>query len=236
MSELLDLEPYSFLDYGCSDGRSIELGIRRLGGERGLGVDINPEKVTQARERGYDAIELDATRMPRCRGTVDFAILSHFLEHLAGIRDASRCIRHAIGVSTRYVYIQQPWFDSDPYLFRKGLKLYWSDWSGHTNRMTALEFHIVLWPLLQQGRIVRYCIYGRDRIESSGSVDVHTLASPCDSSVWSPDVHPAKPSIVFDEPVFRETIVIVALRDAAEIEEVVARVKPPELLLDSEKL
>lgn len=236
MSESLDLEPYDFLDYGCSDGRSLELAVRALGGVRGLGLDSSTAKVEQARARGHDAIEVDATRMPKCRGTVDFAILSHFLEHLPGVRDASRCIRHAIGVSRRYVYVQQPWFDSDFHLLRRGLKLYWSDWVGHTNRMTTLSFHSILQPLLTQGRIARYCIYGRDRIESSQSPDVHPLASPPDAPAWNPEVHPPRPEVVFDEPVYREIVVIVAVKDRSVVEEVCARVKPAERLLDSDAI
>ncbi|MFO0687838.1 MAG: class I SAM-dependent methyltransferase [Myxococcota bacterium] len=167
MQDVLDLEPYDFLDYGCSDGRSLELAVHGLGGVRGLGLDSSTEKVEQAKTRGHDAIEVDATRMPKCRGSVAFAILSHFLEHLPGVRDASRCLRHAIGVSQRFVYVQQPWFDSDFHLFRRGLKLYWSNWTGHTNRMTTLAFHSILQPLVRQSRLARYCLYGRDRIASS---------------------------------------------------------------------
>ncbi len=45
----VDLSAYDFVDFGCSSGDSIAFGKNHLGGHRGLGRDINPNKVGAAR-------------------------------------------------------------------------------------------------------------------------------------------------------------------------------------------
>ena len=236
MTEPIDLRPYQFIDFGCSSGGSSDLARKKLGGDRGLGLDIDPVKVALARKAGHDVLEVDATKLPAVKGRVQFSVMSHFLEHLPSFEAARKCINNAVSLSNRYVYIQQPWFDSDPYLFRNGLKLYWSDWSGHPNRMTTLEFHCILWQLLERSRIVRYCIYGRQAIETSGNRDVHPLESPVNSKDWTEGAHLSKKEIVFTEPVFREIVVILAVKDPAVIEKVESRVKRSQKLLDSAAL
>ncbi|MBK7948214.1 MAG: methyltransferase domain-containing protein [Deltaproteobacteria bacterium] len=236
MTDVIDLTPYSFVDFGCGDGRSLELGRRLLGGARGLGLDSDLSRIEDVRRRGFDAIEVDAARLPRTRGSVEFCVLSHFLEHLTGFKDAERCLKQAIALSSRFVYVQQPWFDSDSFLLRRGLKLYWSDWSGHPNRMNSLAFQTILWPLRQRGRIARYCIAGRDRIETSASPEVHPLTSPTNSQEWNDEVDGPKPHLVFDECVYRELVVVVAISDATAVEDVLSRVKAVEIFVDSNEM
>ena len=80
-SRAIDISQYDFLDFGCSTGGSMRFGQQRLGGKRGLGIDIDEQKVAATRMAGYDAECVDLTDPKRFSGKVRFTILSHFLEH-----------------------------------------------------------------------------------------------------------------------------------------------------------
>ena len=60
------------------------------------------------------------------------------------MHDVKSFVEKACSISKDFVFIQQPYFDADSYLFKKGLKLFWSDWRGHPNRMTSLDFNLLL--------------------------------------------------------------------------------------------
>ena len=94
-----------------------------LGGGLGLGIDIDHSKIEQTRACGYNAILFDINKIPDEK-LVQFTVLSHFLEHVPNWGDVKSFIRKAITISNEFVYIQQPFFDADCYLFDKGLKLF----------------------------------------------------------------------------------------------------------------
>jgi SAM-dependent methyltransferase len=205
----MDLSKYDFVDFGCCAGRSIRL-MERLFGGRGIGFDIDPEKVAKARAAGFEAEEMDLTRLdPSKTGTIRFAVMSHFLEHLPTFKKARQCIQSACQVSRDFVLIQQPYFDADPYLFSHGLKLYWSDWHGHTNPMTSLQLHRCLGPMAGSGRIKRALIGFRGRLATSAAREVHSIHSPEDQHSWDSAEHPDKPEVEFLFPVFEETCAII---------------------------
>ena len=72
----LVLTDYDFLDFGASKGGSIGFAIEHLGGTRGLGIDLDPNKVAVMRELGHRSIALIETNLggsrtgwpARCRG------------------------------------------------------------------------------------------------------------------------------------------------------------------------
>ena len=111
--------------------------------------------------------------------------------------------------SSEFVYINQPYYDADPYLFMNGFKFYWSYWTGHPNHMTMLELYNILEPLLQGDIIKRYCIYGVDKIDDSSNVAIHNIDSPVDQHGFDESKHTPKRFIKFDFPVYKETAVII---------------------------
>lgn len=113
-----------FLDFGCSSGSSIKFAKERFGAERGVGIDIDPVKVAKTRDLGFEAIEADASALKLPPKSVSFCIMSHFLEHLPGLRVAQKCISSACRVSRDFVYIKPPWFDADFDLWKLGYKVY----------------------------------------------------------------------------------------------------------------
>lgn len=45
-----NFQDYDFLDFGCSQGASLRFGVNTLRGTRGIGFDIDPQKVEEANE------------------------------------------------------------------------------------------------------------------------------------------------------------------------------------------
>jgi hypothetical protein len=206
----INLSAYDFVDFGCSAGGSIAFARDHLGGRRGLGLDISPKKVEAAKAAGFDAEVADVTKLdPQETGTVRFAIMSHFLEHLPGRDTAQACIKSACDIAEDFVLIRQPYFDANGYLFSLGMKLYWSDWTGHSYHMQSIELHNVLSRLNDQHKILRFLIFFRSEIKDSSHAAVHPLSSPVDQHQWNPQLHNPKPDYKFTFPVYGETGAII---------------------------
>ena len=205
----MDFTQYEFLDFGCSIGGSLKKYSKLFRAQgKGLGLDINPEKVKKANSNGHEAIVCDIREL-KLSNCVRFILMSHFLEHLPGIRDVRSILAVACHAAREFVFIRQPYYDADTYLFRLGLKLYWSDWSGHPNNMTCLEFHNILAPMLRDNRMSRFCLYGFGTIQNSMSSEIHNLDSPTNQHDWDPEKHSEKRYVEFDLPVYREVIVLI---------------------------
>lgn len=210
---LLNVDTFDFVDFGCSQGGSIKQAASVFGVERGLGIDIDPAKVAATRAEGYDAIVGDLTDLKIGTKKVSFAMLSHFLEHLSNLKDAERCLHSAVHVARDFVYVAQPYFDADGYLFGKELKLYWSDWHGHPNKMTSLDFYCILRGFLQKDLIRDFAIFAHGPIRSSRNSAIHPLTSPMDQGAYDRTRHPAKPHRVLSvgQTVFSEIRVMIGL-------------------------
>ena len=218
---LVDLKAFDFIDFGCSAGGSIDWARRRFGGRRGLGVDINPDKVAAARAAGFEAVVADGARLDQFTGKVRFATMIHFLEHLPSIEAARKVVGTALSISRDFLYVRQPWFDSDGALMRQGLKLYWSHWRGHPLPMTSLQAYALFEDLRKTGRCARFAIYGRTPIVSSDDPAVLPLSAPSDSHQYEPERDGPKPTVPLDG-VFTELVVVATPRRADTIDEGVA--------------
>lgn len=157
-----------------------------------------------------------------------------FLEHLPDNLLVQKCVQAACETATDFVFIRQPWFDSDGYLFRNNLKLYWSDWKGHPNTMTSLELHRIMCSI---PKVKRWKIYGRKIIADSSDAAVHPLISAPNQHGWKAGRHKPKPEIIFGEKVFYQLGCIAVLNDNPEIfDDIERRAKWSEVLFDSEEL
>lgn len=215
VKQALDFSGFDFIDFGCSDGKSIEDMQKLFPGAKGIGLDIDPRKVATAKTKGKAAEVADVTKLGAAQ-KVRFVSMSHFLEHLPGQQLAFSCIESACKIATGFVYIRQPWFDSDGYLFSKGLKLYWSDWRGHRYHMTAVELQSWLRRLLERKLINRFAIYGNGLVKDSSDSKVHPLNSPDEQNRWELGKHPEKPGATFDQDVFTELCAIAVTGEPLE--------------------
>ena len=209
----MGLNGHDFLDFGASKGGSIDFAVRHLGGHKGLGVDMDPRKVARMRDLGYDCVEGDITRLDLRPKSVRFVTMSHVLEHLPDLQAVSLAIACAARVATDFMFIQGPYFDADLVLARHGLKFYWSDWHGHTCHLTSGQLERVL----EVAGLGNYLVMARVRVSSSGDPSIHPLSSPRNQHDYEPGVHPPKPSVSFDPPLFptpiyKEMVCVVRLR------------------------
>ena len=200
----VDFRNYDFVDFGCGQGGSIDAAERLFGGRRGIGLDIDPRKVEAVRQAGFEGHVCDVTKISSKNNSVRFVMMSHFLEHLPGRNDAVACIKSACDLSREFVFIQQPCFDADGYLFSLGLKSYWSDWRGHAYHMTSLDLYNCLRSLREKGVIHRFSIYGAKPVLSSHDTCIHPVSSAVDQHDWDPSEHGPKPIIEFSWGIFRE--------------------------------
>jgi hypothetical protein len=208
--ERLNNGDFDFVDFGTSRGDSINYAMRVFRAKSGIGIDINPNKIKEAKARGLHVINYDINNLPDTE-IVRFTILKEFLEHVPNRGDVFAYIRKACMISSDFVYIRQPFFDSDGYLMERGLKLFWSDWEGHPNRMTTLDFFVILTKLRKKHIIKNFSIHVEDPIHSSSDYVVHPLASPKNQHEYSSVKHPWKPdNIKLGNHVFKKTIVFIS--------------------------
>jgi hypothetical protein len=205
---MLEISGYDFLDFGASRGGAIDFALARLGGRRGLGIDVNPAKVRLMREAGYDCIQGDVTCVPLPAGSVRFVTMSHILEHLPGREAVKRAISEAARLATDFLFIQGPFFDGDAYLESVGLKFFWSSWRGHPFHLTSGELHGIL---LELG-LAHHDIQARLKVRDSSDEAIHPLDSPRDQHEYDGSRHPPKPAVVFTRDIYKEIVCYVRLR------------------------
>jgi len=208
----LNVSQYDFLDFGASYGGSIEFARRRLGGIRGVGVDKNPRKVAAMRRKGYDCILGDITALDLPPASVRFVVMSHILEHLPDLHAVQQSIACAGRVATDFLFLQGPFFDADNFLRNYGLKFYWSDWRGHPCHLTTQQLREILSRL----GLPNYFIMGRRPVSDSSDTALHPLHSPRDQHDYQPGVHPPKPFVQFPQPLYKEFVCYVRLRDVPD--------------------
>jgi hypothetical protein len=212
-SAAFSLAGYDFVDFGSSEGSSIEFSKQKLGGTRGLGLDVDQKKITATREAGFDAARADVTELNAEKiGTTRFATMIHFLHRLPDLSMAAKAISSAVKIAEDFVFIRQPFFDAEEYLAALGLKLYWSDWSSHKNHMKIAELRGILDDLLLSRQIQRYIIFRRTPVENSNDPCVHPADSPRDQHNWQAGKHAPKPFFKFHVPVFKEIGAVIHTR------------------------
>ncbi|RFP90972.1 hypothetical protein DZK27_01495 [Rhodobacteraceae bacterium 63075] len=207
----IDLSKYDFVDFGCSAGGSMEFAKKHWGYDNGIGIDIDPRKVEKTRALGFNAEIADLTKPMSFSGKARFSILAHVLEHIPNARMAAQIMRTAAMISSEFILIRQPWFDSDGPLAQKGLKLYWSDWDGHTNHMSSLQLYLPLKRMQDEGLISAFSIWGNTPVKGSGDSVVVPLDSPLDRHHYDPETDMPKADIEFDFPCYREVMAYVSV-------------------------
>lgn len=221
----LDLSNFDFIDFGASKGGSIEFGKIAFDGKRGLGIDLNPNKVEIMKSQGLDAEIGDFTNLPYPDKSFKFAILSHVLEHLPSLDHAKKALKEAMRLSTDFVFFQGPFFEADEYLEKLGLKFYWSDWHGHTCHFSVRDMENILNELGVSKN--DYKIFLRIPVEDSNSPFIHPLNSPPDQHDYDPNIHPPKHHIKFSGPLFREFVCYIKMRELDSWDKLIKKRKNP---------
>jgi SAM-dependent methyltransferase len=112
------------LDLGC--GRGIFLQLLKDRGIGGYGVDIDRRMVTQARERGFEAHEVDAlTHLQQVEaGSVDGLYARHLAEHIlpGELVDILRACRRALAPGAPLVFLTP-----NPKTLTVGAHTFWLD-------------------------------------------------------------------------------------------------------------
>lgn len=211
------LAGYDFIDFGASNGGCIEFAKARLGGKRGVGIDIDPKKVEQMVKHGYDCVQGDITMLDFPPDLVRFVTMSHVLEHLPDLASVRKAIACAADVASDFLFIQGPYFDADEYLKKLGLKFFWSDWSGHPCRLTTEDLHAILIEL----GLNNFNMMVRLKVKDSKDPAIHPWNSPKNSHEYNPDIHPTKPHIRFSIPTYKEMVCYVRLRPVEDWDKII---------------
>lgn len=204
-----------FIDFGCSVGGNTKLVQNIYKNLRGIGIDLDIKKVNKAKENDVDAYSYDILAL-RNEKVVSFVTMSHFLEHLESRSLVNSFIHKAVAVATDFVHIRQPCFDADGYLLQKGFKLFWSDWHGHKNNTTSLDFYKICELLRNSNKIKSYHIYGRSPIFDSNDECIIPLSASVNSGKYEVQMG-EKICTSFDVPVFKELIIELLVDDKSDL-------------------
>ena len=124
-------------------------------------------------------------------------------------------------------------FDADGYLFLHRLKIYWSSWTGHPNRMTTLELFTILSDLACEKMISGFTLDGRGSVNNSSDSTIHPLNSPKDQHHYNPIIHPPKKVMKFQNRIFKEVIALLAISDSYVLVELEKKIELDQKLFDS---
>ena len=206
IEKLTDISPYDYLDLGASTGGAMQFAERAFGWQKGIGIDISEQKVKQALALGRNVVCADATRLNDfVVGKCDFAIASHFLEHLPNIEVATKCIESVGAVINKWMYVQQPSFDNYEYLKKIGYTFYWHNWTGHPNKITTSEWLDIIQKIIRGGTSFTGALFGYGkRISTWQDSALVDFDSPKNSAQAGALEVLDRPNVAFDVDIFRE--------------------------------
>lgn len=196
---------FDYLDFGTHKGGGMRLG-QQLGGKCGLGIEINEAKCQALLKNGYYVISEDIFRLPAFFSVVDFAVLSHVLEHLPNSQTIFLVLRKLLDACRKYVLIEQPDFTAESYLYSLGLRLAHFGMKSHTCHLRTRELIEMLWSL----NAGRFIVGGKKPINDSSSRWVHRADQISSAGApWDAEKHLPKPQIKFDRALFRDIVVVI---------------------------
>ena len=209
----LEIQPsliskFDFLDLGSKGGASISYAKTHLGGKMGLGIELRKKFVAEANKAGRYCILGDATKLQFPDKCVNFVVMSHFLEHLPDLQSTETVIKSSARVAKDFLFIKGPSFDDDEYLGNLGLKLFYSDWSGHPVKLASP----ILIDILKRMELTDYKLFFHRFILDSDDSAIHPAESPPDQHGYDSKKHPPKVKINFDHKIPQEMVCFVKLR------------------------
>lgn len=200
-------DDYDFLDYGSSKGGSIRHCKGRFHATRGVGVDIDPNKVVKARAAGVDAFVGDATELGISKA-VRFVSMLDFLEHLPDLTAVKAAIASAAEVATDFIYIKHPSFEGEELVESLGVRQYWWHWRGHTCHIHVSDYCAMFDDLGLHQYMIRHHVSISD---SSHPSVIRTGLRP-DIRGREAAARTDTPFIEFERPIWRRQDIFIALR------------------------
>lgn len=209
MSELdtVDWNQYDFIDLGCSVGGSLKACASAFGVQKGVGIELDPKKVSHSRERGGDVIQADALKLD-VSNVVQFVSACDFLEHLPSLEAVEKVLKNARNAATDFLYISHPSFEGEHYLRSVGLTQYWHNWSGHKAHITISDYCALFANLGLHNYSIEYV----ERIGHSGHPSIIPSNLPRNQGPYEERRHGVRPEIGLHEPIWRSQRIFVALR------------------------
>lgn len=204
----MSMKPFEFIDLGASKAESLEFGKNRFGAKRGLGIDLDAERVAALNQAGYNAVVGDITRYRVPKKSVRFAKMSHILEHLPDLKGVEAAIKLAAEAATDFLVITGPFFDEDEYLKSEGFKLPWADYPVHTCYLTTGQLRKILANL----KLDNYELYLRLPIRDSSHESILPLSAPPSTHYYDRKKQAKKRPVVFEKPIWRDFVCYVQLK------------------------
>lgn len=196
-----------FIDAGCGVGGSIDYCQKKFGYDIGIGFDLNSSKISQAQENGYLVFNEDILKLDFPEKSVVFSSMMDFLEHLPDQASAKTIIQRLGNVSRDFLFIRHPNFDDISFLSTYGLKLTWTDWTGHKNMMTVADFCSIFFELNWND----YRIIPRRLIKNSYDESIIPASAPPNTQKYSDLVGFNKEFISFNKPIYYQYDIFVKL-------------------------
>jgi len=207
IKEKLQLGLIDFIDAGCGTGGSIDYCKKRFGTNVGIGFDLDEVKIDKAQNDGYLVFLQDILKFDFPEKSVMFSSMMDFLEHLPNYNSAKQIIQTLGNASRDFLFIRHPNFDDIDYLRQMGLKLTWTDWTGHTNMMTVADYC----KLFQELGWDDYRIIPQKRIKNSLEEVIIPLDGPTNINKFSQLEGFEKPEVEFDKPIFYQYDIYIKL-------------------------
>lgn len=190
---------YKFLDVGCKDGKSFTKIAKKYKytPDQGIGIDINKDYVDAFIKTGNHAIVASAEELPFRDNSFELVICNHVLEHMYGEEAGFKALSECIRVSSKSIFIGLPFFDEDEYLAKHKLKTFYSDWTGHKNKVFLKE-------ILEFASDKQVNLNMRKRISDSFAEEILPINSPRNSMEYNEKIHGIKNYVKFDREIWRE--------------------------------
>ena len=120
------------------------------------------------------------------------------LEHLPGEEDAIELLEKLRVAARDFMVIRHPSFEQREYLAELGLKMTWTDWTGHPNMMKISAFRRAFACINLKSYVVKPNMPAMD----SSVPWIVPLNAPVDTIAYSEAAHGPKRLIEFDRPVW----------------------------------
>lgn len=198
------MKSYKFLDVGCKTGKSFKIS-EQFGytSSQGLGVDINQDHVNNFIQSGNDGLVASATDLPFSNNQFELVIFNHVLEHLPNEDQGAKALQECLRLASKYVYLALPFFDEDEYLNSLGFKTFYSDWTGHTNKV---HFNTITKKYIQNFNFKTNFI---KPILDSSAGEILPISAPKDSFDYNEKLHGFKKTVKFKKNIWREFSILI---------------------------
>jgi SAM-dependent methyltransferase len=195
----LQSKRYAFLDLGCGTGSSLDHCQRRFKASPGIGIDYTKSEVLAARSLGYTAYWCNFLDQHLPAECVSFVSMADTLEHLPRKCPLTVILTHVAHAARDFLFIRHPSFEQADmeYLATLGLKISWTDWTGHTNPVSIAEFKHAFRSLGWSD----YVITPHYFLADTASEHIVPIECPTDTTRYDAAVHRPKAFVRFDQPI-----------------------------------